>query len=262
MKTQCSGEQLEFHALGRRSVAGRFDGGRLTSDAGGILLSEVDKRIGLTPRLARCFVDNRNRLSVEHDVHALVSQRIYAIALGYEDLNDHGALRGDALLSLLVGKRDLTGEKRKRESDRGYALASASTLNRLELGETEEAARHRYKRIVSRPEAHDELLVEVSMESQRGVPREVGWIWMRPTIRCMATRRGGSSMGTTAATVICRCTSSVENICYVRGCAPRTATVRRAASRNSSASWSSCAGAGPAPASISEAIRAFAVKRS
>ena len=175
MKTQCTGEQLEFHALGRRSVTGRFDGGRLSSDAGGVLLREVDKRIGLTPRLARCFVDYRNHLSVEHDVHALLSQRIYAVALGYEDLNDHGALRGDALLSLLVGKRDLTGERRKRESDRGYALASASTLNRLELGEPEEAAQHRYKRIVSRPEGLDELLVELFMESHRRAPREV-WL--------------------------------------------------------------------------------------
>ena len=139
------------------------------------MLREVDKRIGLTPRLARCFVDYRNRLSVEHDVHALVSQRIYALALGYEDLNDHGELRGDALVSLLVGKRDLTGEKRKRQSDRGYALASASTLNRLELGEPEDAAQHRYKRIVSRPEALDDLLVELFMESHRRAPREV-WL--------------------------------------------------------------------------------------
>ena len=156
-------------------MTGRFDGGRLSCDAGGVVLREVDKRIGLTPRLARCFVDYRNRLSVEHDVHALVSQRIYALALGYEDLNDHGELRGDALVSLLVGKRDLTGEKRKRQSDRGYALASASTLNRLELGEPEDAAQHRYKRIVSRPEALDDLLVELFMESHRRAPREV-WL--------------------------------------------------------------------------------------
>ena len=153
MKTQCTGEQLEFHALGRRLVTGRFDGGRISSDAGGVLLREVDKRTGVTARMSRCFVDYRNRASVEHDVHELVSQRVYGIALGYEDLNDHGELRGDAVLSLLVGKRDVTGEKRIRERDRGYALASASTLNRMELGEPEEAANDRYKRIVARPEA-------------------------------------------------------------------------------------------------------------
>ena len=175
MKTQCTGEQLEFHALGRRLVTGRFDGGRISSDAGGVLLREVDKRIGLTERMSRCFVDYRNASSVEHRVGELVSQRLYAIALGYEDLNDHGELRGDALVSLLVGKKDLTGQRRIRERDRGYALASASTLNRLELGEPEEAAHHRYKRIVSRPEALDELLVEVFVESQPRAPREV-WL--------------------------------------------------------------------------------------
>ena len=175
MKTQCTVEQLEFHALGRRLVTGRFDGGRISSDAGGVLLREVDKRIGLTQRISRCFADYRNPGSVEHCVEELVSQRVYAIALGYEDLNDHCALRGDVLVSLLVGKRDLAGERRKRERDRGYALASASTLNRLELGKPEEAAHHRYKRIVSRPEALDELLVELFMESHRRAPREV-WL--------------------------------------------------------------------------------------
>ena len=175
MKTQCTGEQLEFHALGRRSVTGRFDGGRISSDAGGILLREVDKRIGMTARVSRCWVDYRTRASVEHSVHELVSQRLYAIALGYEDLNDHGELRGDAVLSLLVGKRDVTGEQRIRERDHGYALASASTLNRMELGEPQEAAHDRYKRIVARPEGFDELLVELFVESHSRAPREL-WL--------------------------------------------------------------------------------------
>ena len=104
-----------------------------------------------------------------------MAQRIYGIALGYEDLNDHDELRGDAVLSLLVGKTDLTGEKRIRERDRGYALASASTLTRMELGEPGEAANERYKRIVSRPEGFDELLVELFVQSQRRAPREV-WL--------------------------------------------------------------------------------------
>ena len=175
METQCTGEQVEFHALGRRSVTGRFDGGRISSDAGGVLLREVDKRTGVTARVSRCFVDHRNSASVEHSVHELVSQRVYGIALGYEDLNDHGELRGDAMVSLLVGKRDVTGETRIRERDRGYALASASTLNRMELGEPEEAAHDRYKRIVARPEGFDELLVELFVESHSRAPREV-WL--------------------------------------------------------------------------------------
>ena len=130
------------------------------------MLREVDLRTGVTARVSRCFVDYRNRASIEHGVDELVAQRIYAIALGYEDLNDH-----DALLWVLVGKADVTGDKRVRERDRGHALASASTLNRLELGEPGEAARSRYKRIVARPEELDELLVE----SHRRAPREI-WL--------------------------------------------------------------------------------------
>ena len=121
----------------------------MSSDGGGLLLREVDQRIGLTERLASCFVDHRNPLSVEHDVRTLLAQRVYAMALGYEDLNDHDELRRDALLSLLAGKTDPTGADRVRDRDRGAALASSSTLNRLELGVPEQAAAHRYKRIVS-----------------------------------------------------------------------------------------------------------------
>ena len=107
MPTQCTPTQLQFHALGRRDVIGRFDGGRITSDAGGVLLRETDLRLGVLDRLARCFSDYRNPNSVEHSVRSLVAQRIYALALGYEDLNDHEALRGDSLLALLVGKAHL-----------------------------------------------------------------------------------------------------------------------------------------------------------
>ena len=175
LDTQCTGEQLEFHALGRRAMTGRFDGGRISTDGGGVLVREADLRIGMTARLSRCFSDFRNRASVEHSVEELVGQRVYGLALGYEDLNDHQRLRDDALVSVLVGKSDVTGERRVRERDRGHALASASTLNRLELGEPEEAARSRYKRIVARPEALDELLVELFVESHRRAPREV-WL--------------------------------------------------------------------------------------
>lgn len=89
MSTACTPDQFEFHALGSREVVGRFDGGRISSDGGGLLLREVDQRIGLLHRLANCFRDYRNPNSIEHSVRALVSQRVYGLALGYEDLNDH-----------------------------------------------------------------------------------------------------------------------------------------------------------------------------
>ena len=79
MSTQCNPGQLEFHALGKREVVGRFDGGRITSDAGGLLLREVDQRMGLLDRLAACFTDLRNPKSIEHSVHALVAQRVYEL---------------------------------------------------------------------------------------------------------------------------------------------------------------------------------------
>ena len=120
------------------------------------------------------------------------------------------------MLSLLVGKSDVTGEKRmrERERDRGTALASASTLNRMELGDPEEAANDRYKRIVARPEAFDELLVELFVESHSRARRASSdSTSMRPTTRCTVSRKGDSFTATTVATVICRCTSSAASIC-------------------------------------------------
>ena len=173
MATECTPAQLQFHALGRRDVIGRFDGGRITSDGGGVLLRETDLRLGLMDRLAGCFSDHRNANSVEHGVRALVAQRVYALALGYEDLNDHDELRRDSLLALLVGRSDLTGRGRCRARDLGCPLAGSSTLNRLELGTAEGAATDRYKRIAADPEAMDRLLVEVFLESYARPPREI-----------------------------------------------------------------------------------------
>lgn len=175
MATECSPAQLEFHALGSRDVVGRFDGGRLTSDGGGLLLREVDRRVGMLGRLASCFTDYRNPNSLEHSVHELVAQRVYGLALGYEDLNDHDVLRADSVLALLVGKRDLTGEARERERDRGYPLAGSSTLNRLELTTPESAASDRYKKIAADPAALDQLLVDLFLESYEKAPREI-WL--------------------------------------------------------------------------------------
>ncbi|WP_419607478.1 transposase, partial [Thiolapillus sp.] len=164
-----------FQSLGRREVTGRFDGGRITSDGGGLLLREVDQRIGLLDRLAACFTDHRNPESIEHSVRDLVAQRVYGLALGYEDLNDHDDLRKDSTLALLVGKRDLTGEQRVREQDRGNPLAASSTLNRLELGIPKSAISDRYKRIAADNEAMDRLLVDLFLESYRKPPRKI-WL--------------------------------------------------------------------------------------
>jgi hypothetical protein len=102
MTTQCNPSQLEFHALGQRKVVGKFDGGNITSDAGGLLLRETEKRTGIIRGFAKCFEDLRDPNRIEHTVRELVSQRVYGLALGYEDLNDHDELRQDPLVAVLV----------------------------------------------------------------------------------------------------------------------------------------------------------------
>jgi hypothetical protein len=148
MQTECNTGRFAFQPLGGREVVGAFDGGRITSDAGGLLLREVEQRTGIIRQFAACFVDHRDPELIEHTVEELVAQRVYALALGYEDLNDHDRLRLDPLLATLVGKEDPTGESRLRERDRGKPLAGKSTLNRLELmsiGASKPALNRRFK---------------------------------------------------------------------------------------------------------------------
>jgi len=128
MSTECSTDRFCFQPLGRREVVGAFDGGTISSDAGGLLLREVEQRAGIIRQFAACFVDHRDPDLVEHTVQELVAQRIYGLALGYEDLNDHDQLRRDPLLATLVGKADPTGQDRTRPRDRGKPLAGKSTL--------------------------------------------------------------------------------------------------------------------------------------
>jgi hypothetical protein len=134
MTTECTQEPFPFHPLNQREVRGQFDGGSITSDAGGLLLREVEKRTNIIGQFAICFADSRDPELVEHGVAELVGQRIYGLALGYEDLNDHEELRRDPLLAVLVEKEDVRGEERRRVRDQGTALAGKSTLNRMELG--------------------------------------------------------------------------------------------------------------------------------
>ncbi|MCP4343096.1 MAG: IS1380 family transposase [Desulfobulbaceae bacterium] len=173
MKTECIPEQIEFHSLGRRNIVGQFDGGRITSDGGGILLREVESRTHILKRLSQCFHDYRNPELVEHTLESLIKQRVYGLALGYEDLNDHDELRQDALLALLCDKQDVTGSDRQREQDKGKALAGKSTLNRLELTPHNATAEHRYKKIVADPDAMDHLLTDLFIESYETAPTQI-----------------------------------------------------------------------------------------
>jgi len=173
MTTECSGKLFEFHPLGKREIRGGFDGGAITSDGGGLLLREVEKRTGIVKWFAACFTDYREAERVEHTVRELVGQRVYGLALGYEDLNDHDQLRQDPLLAVLVEKEDATGENRARERDRGKALAGKSTLNRLELTQEKVGEKERYKKIALEEAAVDRLLVEVFLESQAEAPQEI-----------------------------------------------------------------------------------------
>jgi hypothetical protein len=164
---------LQFHPLARRRVEGRFDGGPITSDAGGLLLREVEKRTGIIAQFAACFRDHRNPERIEHTVKELVAQRVYALALGYEDLNDHDQLRHDPLLAVLAEKRDPTGESRARERDQGKAWAGKSTLNRLELTGEVVSEEERYKKIALEEAAVDRTLVKVFLQAHREPPKEI-----------------------------------------------------------------------------------------
>jgi hypothetical protein len=151
----------------------RFDGGRVTSDGGVLLLREVAERTGLMKRFSECFTDYRVPELIEHPVKDLVSQRVLGIALGYEDLNDHDDLRDDALLATAVGKEDLTGQNRMRERDRGHALAGKSTLNRLELTPQTGGIGQRYKRISYDADEIDRLFVDAFLEDYQKAPDSI-----------------------------------------------------------------------------------------
>ncbi len=132
-----------FDDLGPRKVQADFSGGTLSSDAGALLLRQVDANLGLCAELAHCFYDQRNPLWVDHLVEEILRQRLFGTALGYEDLNDHQRLRLDPLLAVACGKIDPLGEQRFFPQHRGIALASPSTLNRLELSNNKDTRCHK-----------------------------------------------------------------------------------------------------------------------
>ena len=163
MRTECSAEPSVFGRVEGRSLVAEFDGGALTSDAGGLLLGAADRRLNLVRRLARCFRDARDPRFIEHSVATLIGQRVHGIALGYEDLNDHDELRHDPLMAALAGKREA-----KREDC--APVAGKSTLNRLEL--SREIAT-RYKKISHDGAAIEALFVDLFLEAHDRAPKEI-----------------------------------------------------------------------------------------
>jgi hypothetical protein len=163
MPTECITDLFGFAPVERREVVASFDGGSITSDAGGLLLGATDRTIGLIERFSGCFVDGRNQALIEHEVGTLVGQRVFGLALGYEDLNDHDHLRHDALFAVLAGK---LAAKRQDCAP----VAGKSTLNRLELSR---AAPTKYHKISHDAAAIEALLVDVFVEAHERPPSQI-----------------------------------------------------------------------------------------
>jgi hypothetical protein len=158
--TDCQQTSFQFQALGARQVVADFSGGQLSSDGGVLLLRELDRSLGLTRSVAACFEDRRDPDLITHPVPELVAQRIFGLALGYEDLNDHQTLRHDPLLAAAAGKLQCVD-----------ALASAPTLNRLEL--TADRPASRYHKIAPQPARLEKLLLQLGVRTLRRRQREV-----------------------------------------------------------------------------------------
>ena len=173
MSAECNQLSFSFHASGRRDIVARFDGGHVTSDAGGLLLRETEQATGVIRQFADCFTDHRDPDLIEHGVEDLVAQRVYGLALGYEDLNDHDDLRHDPLLAVMVGKRDPLGESRGRQRDRGKALAGKSTLNRLELTPARADSGSRYKKITLNRRAVQRLFTDLFLQAHQRPPKRI-----------------------------------------------------------------------------------------
>lgn len=167
--------------LGGRELVWQFDGGDLTSDGGVLLLQKLEQRLGIVRRFAACFTDYRKTDQVEHPLLDLITQRVFGLALGYEDLNDHDELRGDPMLAIALGKDDIKGEQRRRKQDRGKALAGKSTLNRLELTAADydgsprqkNSSKRETKKIGVEPDSIDALLVDLFLEAHAAAPDEI-----------------------------------------------------------------------------------------
>ncbi len=165
MQTECTPELFRFEAVERRAVVASFDGGSITSNAGALLLRQLDRGLGLVRRFAGCFVDRRDPRFVEHRLETLVGQRLFALALGYEDLNDHDELRHDPTFAVLAGKL-----APRLRSDCA-PVAGKSTLNRLEHTPKRHAAK--YHKIDYDEACIERLFVDLFLAAHRRAPGEI-----------------------------------------------------------------------------------------
>ncbi len=163
MPTECSVDLFGFARVEGRAVVASFDGGAITTDAGGLLLGATDRAIGLIDRFASCFRDARSAALVEHEVRTLVGQRVFGIALGYEDLIDHDELRHDPVMAILAGKLSA----RRKDC---APVAGKSTLNRLELSRAEPT---RYHKISHDEAAIEGLFVDLFLEAHAKAPEQI-----------------------------------------------------------------------------------------
>lgn len=175
--TVCMQESLPFQRHYSQDVVADFQGSRVSSDGGALLLRAVDQQTGLLDLASGCFTDARDPDLMEHDLGALVRQRVLGMCLGYEDLNDHDFLQGDSVLALACGRRDVHGAERRKSADVGKSLASSSTLNRLELavpvGDATTPQVDRYHKITFDPQAGQRLFTDFHMQAHTRPPKRI-----------------------------------------------------------------------------------------
>ena len=223
MHTECTTKLFEFEAVDQRGLVAGFDGGDITSNAGGLLLGQVDRGLGLVRRFAQCFSDRRDPRYTEHRVETLVEQRILGLVLGYKDVNDHDELRKDPTLTALTGKL-----RRVLRSD-CEALAGKSTLNRLEHTPKRHGAK--YHKIDCDSAQVDALLVDFFLERMSARRARSCLISTIPTSRSTARRKAASSTAITTNTAICRSTCSAAGTCGWPGSGVPTSPTAMARSR-------------------------------
>lgn len=164
--TECKDKQLKFQGVKHRKMVAGFDGGSVSSDAGAVLLREIDIGSRIIDRFAECFTDYRDQELIDFSVRELLGQRIFSLCMGYEDLNDHDHLRNDPLFCMLVGRVSRDGRT---------SVAGKSTLNRLELTKADANAANRYKKIVYDGAKIKEVYPEFFIRSQKKRPKEI-WL--------------------------------------------------------------------------------------